>query len=164
MSSVVLLLATVSVGLFAGLCFCYTFVVIPTLAGMDDLSYVTTMNRLNKAVPGPAFFVVFAGSVVWSVLALLLHTSGQPTRATWLIGAGALCAVGALVVTVTGNVPLNGQLARVRTDGTEGSGGYAEARRAFEGRWNRLHRIRTALLVAGVVLLASAAIWGSHTG
>ena len=155
MPRLILLLATVSTGLFAGFCFCYAVVVVPMLSHLDDEEYVTMMRKLNNEVPGVPFFLVLAGSVVSTLVALGLHTPLHPTRETWLIAAAAVCCLAAVVITVTGNVPMNGRLSSAATDS---AAAYHHARLVFESTWNTLHMVRTLLLVAGLVLLSIACL------
>lgn len=151
MPRLLLVLATLSTGLFAGLCFCYAFVVTKALARLDDVQYVVLMRQLNDAVPGPAFFTVFLGAPLWSALALAFGPG--PLGHRWPTGAALSCCVLAAVITVTGNVPLNARLAAADTSTPAEAG---RARAAFERRWNRLHALRTAALTAALALLACA--------
>jgi uncharacterized membrane protein len=148
-----LFLATVSAGLFAGFCFCYAVTVTPALAHLDDEGYVTTMRRLNEAVPGVPFFLVIVGSVLWPLVAFAVDRPWHPGPRTWLIGAAALLGVAAFVVSMAVEVPLNGQLADAVT---HTAAQYAHARQAFEKTWNAWHLVRTGCSVAATLLLVGA--------
>ncbi|MFF1838576.1 anthrone oxygenase family protein, partial [Streptomyces sp. NPDC058231] len=74
---------------------------------------------------------------------------GPPRRA--MMGAMVSLLL-ALAVLVTGLYALNSALAQ-----SEGADDSA-ARRAFETRWNNLHRIRTALSTGAFALLVAAAV------
>ncbi|GAA4849782.1 DUF1772 domain-containing protein [Kitasatospora terrestris] len=161
MSRIVLLLAAVSTGLFAGFCFCYTVVVTRGLARLGDEQYVTAMRRLNEVVPSVPFFLVFIGSLLFTVTAYVLHRPLQPTTQTWLIGAAAVCCLVSVVVSATGNIPLNGELASAATNS---AADFLHARQSFEDRWNTLHAIRTAASALALVLLVAACVYAPQRG
>lgn len=156
MPRIVLLLATLSTGLFAGFCFCYAFVVIPTLSGLDDQQYVQMMRKLNDSVPSVPFFAVFVGSLLWTLVALALHTPLHPTRQTWLIAAAAVFCLIAVVVSVAIEVPANGRLA---AEITNTAAQYHQARHGFERTWNAWHAVRTGALTLALGLLAGACLY-----
>jgi uncharacterized membrane protein len=139
--------ATVALGLSAGLFFAFTVAVMPGLRQVDDSAFVATMTAINRAILNPAFGIVFVGTLVLPALAAVLaFTSGESTRAWFLVAAGAVNLGGVLAVTGAVNVPLNEALAR---DGS---------RAAFETRWVRFNAVRTvsgtlALVIAVVGLL-----------
>ncbi|MER6365549.1 anthrone oxygenase family protein [Kitasatospora sp. NPDC001527] len=154
MARPVMLLALVCTGLFAGFCFCYAFAVVRALARLDDRAYVVAMRHLNEAVPSPPFLVVLAGTALlpWAVLA---GGFGDGGSRTWLLGAAALCAAGAIAVTLLGNVPMNARLA-AGNPVTEAD--WHALRQGFEARWNALHAARTALVAAAFGLLAAGGL------
>jgi uncharacterized membrane protein len=152
---ILLLAATVLTGLFAGFCFCYTVVVLPTLKQLGDEEYVSLMRRMNTVVPSVPFFLVFVGSLLCTLIALLLHRPLHPTTQTWLIAAAAAFVLATVVITVGIEVPLNGKLASAVTTGPSG---FQQARQAFEGTWNAWHWVRTGTLVAALVLLVAGCL------
>lgn len=155
MPRILLLAATVLTGLFAGFCFCYTVVVLPTLKQVGDQEYVTLMRRMNDVVPSVPFFLVFVGSLLCTLAALALHRPLHPNTQTWLIAAAAAFVLATVVITVGIEVPLNGKLASaVTTD----AAGFQRARQAFEGTWNAWHWVRTGTLVAALVLLVTGCL------
>ncbi|MFC5185603.1 anthrone oxygenase family protein [Actinomadura harenae] len=155
MARLPLILATVSVGLFAGFCFCYTVAITRGLAHLDDQQYVTAMRRLNDAVPSVPFLLVLGGSVVWPLVAFALASPRHPAPRTWLIAAAAVCCLAAFAVTVAGNVPLNGRLAAAVT---HDAAGFHRARESFEHTWNVLHLVRTLLSGLAFALLVGACL------
>lgn len=159
MARIPLFLATASVGLFAGFCFCYTVAITRGLAHLDDPGYVTAMRRLNEAVPSVPFFAVLGGSVVWPLVALAFASPRHPTLRTWLIVAAAVCCLAAFAITVAGNVPMNGRLASAAT---HGAADHHQARQVFEHQWNTLHLFRTLLSGLALFLLVGACMTHSR--
>ncbi|MFJ5927372.1 DUF1772 domain-containing protein [Kitasatospora sp. NPDC092948] len=159
---VFLYLATVSAGLFAGFCFCYAVVVTPALGRLDDQAYVTTMRRLNEAVPGVLFFLVIVGSVLWPLAAFLVRTPWRGADArVWLIGAAAVLALVAFVVSLGVEVPMNTDLANAVTITADQ---FHQARAAIEHSWNNWHLVRTVCAVLSTLLLVGACLAPDRVG
>ncbi len=152
-AKVALLIATVLVGLSAGFFFTYEASVTLGLAQVGDQAYVETFQAINDTVQNPAFAIVFFGSIPAMLAAIVLHwRQGSVAGRTLLVGALVLYLTG-LVVTVTGNVPLNTDLAEV-TGSTPAE--MSAARLAFENDWNRLNLIRSFAIGSAFAALASA--------
>ncbi|MCK8676510.1 anthrone oxygenase family protein [Streptomyces lichenis] len=152
MPNVLLGLAVVATGLYAGFMLIFLTGVMPAFARLDDDQFVTAMRRVNEFVPRPVFLAVFAGAVVFPALALAIPVEGRSAGQTWLLIAASVGAVANHLVTIAGNVPLNNALAAASGSPS------GPARAAFESRWNSLHRIRTLLITAAFALLVAAAV------
>ncbi len=153
-----LLVATVLVGLSAGFFYTYEASVTVGLAQVGDAAYVETFQAINDTIQNPAFAIVFFGSIPAMVAAIALHwRRASVAGRSLLVGALALYLTG-LVVTATGNVPLNTDLAEVT--GTTGAE-VSAARLAFESDWNRLNLIRSVAIGSAFVALASALLLAS---
>lgn len=125
---------------------------------VEDSTYVGAMRSINRAILNPMFLVVFVGTVF--VLATAVFTTfwaGDVRRAWWVTAAAATYIFGVVGVTVVGNVPLNDALDGFVPTGANADE-FAEARRAYEGPWNRLHALRSALGVLAVAFAATAAL------
>jgi len=147
----VLLAATLTTGLTAGLLTAYAISVMPALSGADDRTVVDVMQRINVAILNGWFGIVFGGALVFGALAILTHLSpgGQPSL-PWIV-VGVAGYVVTLAVTAVVNVPLNNALAAAGppdriTD-------PAAVRAAFEPRWVTFNIIRTVSAVAGFAAL-----------
>lgn len=138
----VLLAAVVAAGLQAGTYYTWACSVMPGLAEVDDHSFMTSMNHVNVAIVNPVFMLTFLGTPALAVAAVA--TSGSSTRA-WAI-AGLVLALGTVLVTAAGNVPLNDALA---------AGG---SRADFETAWVRWNVVRTLTSVGALAALAWAAV------
>ncbi|MFD7976117.1 DUF1772 domain-containing protein [Streptomyces sp. NPDC059071] len=154
MAALLLALAVVSTGLYAGFMLIFRTGVMPALARLTDEEFVNAMRRINEYVPRPVFLLVFLGVVAFPAAALAVPVDGRTDTQKWLVLAGLVCAAASHLVTVAGNIPLNNALAA-----SEPAGEPAPAvRAAFERRWNRLHLVRTLLILAAFGLLTASAV------
>ncbi|MFF3326216.1 DUF1772 domain-containing protein [Streptomyces sp. NPDC002889] len=156
MPTLLLALAVVSTGLYAGIMLIFLTGVMPGLARLSDDRFVSSMRRLNETVPRGIFLVVFVAEVAFPAAALAVPADGRTDAQMWLIVAGLVCAVVNHVVTITGNIPLNNALAA--SENATPAVPDSEVRAAFEARWNMFHLIRTLLAIAAFVLLVSASL------
>jgi len=145
LESLFLALAVITTGLYAGLMLTFLTSIMPGLAILPDERFTDAMRRFNEKVPGPFFLLLFFGVIAFPAVVVF----GDYGVDRVLALAALACAVGSHLITIAGNVPLNNRLAQ-----SEG-GDESAARAAFEGRWNRLHRVRTLLSLAAFVLLAA---------
>jgi uncharacterized membrane protein len=152
MADLLLALAVISTGLYAGFMLIFQTGVMPALARLSDDAFVPAMRRINEQVPRPVFLVVFLAVVVFPAAALAVPGEGASDTRMWLVAAGLGCAALNHLVTIAGNIPLNNALA------SSESSPDSEVRAAFESKWNRYHRVRTALILAAFVLLVGAAL------
>ncbi|MFI8965573.1 DUF1772 domain-containing protein [Streptomyces sp. NPDC053493] len=154
MAALLLALAVVSTGLYAGFMLIFRTGVMPALARLTDEEFVGAMRRINEYVPRPVFLLVFLGVVAFPAAALLVPVDGRTGTQKWLVVAGLVAAVANHLVTVAGNIPLNTALAASETTGEPA----AAVRAAFEKRWNGLHQVRTLLILASFGLLTASAV------
>jgi uncharacterized membrane protein len=154
--SVVLLAATVSMGLMAGLFAAFTYSVMPGLARADDRTLVITMQRINEAILNPLFGLLLVGALAFTAIGIVLVArAGDRAPLPWLIAALVLYGV-TLAVTFGGNIPLNNLIAGAGdpdrlTD-------LAALRERFEGAWVRWNIVRAATSTAGFAALSWAAL------
>ncbi|MGW2176497.1 anthrone oxygenase family protein [Streptomyces sp. NPDC001732] len=144
LESLFLALAVITTGLYAGFMLTFLIAVMPGLAVLSDERFTDAMRRFNEKVPGPLFLLLFLGVIAFPAVVVF----GGTDRVVAL--AALACAIGSHLITIVGNIPLNNRLAQ-----SEG-GDDSAARTAFEGPWNRLHRVRTLLSLAAFALLAVA--------
>lgn len=145
--------ATLLAGLSAGFFYSYESSVTRGLAQVDDLTYVHTFQAVNETIQNPLFGLVFFGSLPALVIAAALRGSQAwtPQRAL-LVAAPVLYIIG-MVITVSGNVSLNDELAQVEPATATIA---ADARDAFEDDWNRLNAYRTIAFVGAFAASAAA--------
>ena len=150
-----LLAATVLAGLSAGFFFTYEASVTLGLADVSDVTYVETFQAINETIRNPAFGIVFFGSIPAIAVAIITNwKSASPATRALLAAALPLYLIG-LIITGTGNVPLNNELADVEIT----SSAVATAARAnFENQWNKLNLLRSLAVGASFVVLATASV------
>lgn len=143
--SLTLLGAILLTGLSAGLFYAWTVSVIPGTRRVVDLTYLESMQSINRAILNPAFYLIFMGSPL--VLALSTFQQFNAGPKFWLLLAATLFyLLGTFGVTVFGNVPLNDAL-DILDLASLGENELKDFRKSYEDKWNRLHWIRTAFSV-----------------
>lgn len=147
-----------SSGLIAGLLYGWTVSVIPGLRRIPDVTYVTTMQSINRAIINPAFIVPFMGLPVGLTKDAISRFRDGDTRRGWLMSAAAATyAIGVLGVTLGRNVPLNNAL-EVFDLNSASETAIATRRNRYESSWNRWHYLRTVAGAASFALAAAAAV------
>lgn len=140
MSQVVLVVATITSGLMAGLFFAFSCAVMLGLGGVEDRVFVDVMRRINRSIQNGLFGLVFVGSLLSSAAVVVIGD-------VWARVGGGLFLV-SLLITFVVNIPLNNRL-DVADD-------VPAARRAFEGPWVRWNHVRMVFSTAGFALLCLA--------
>jgi uncharacterized membrane protein len=129
--------------------------VIPGTQRVADVTYLQTMQSINKAILNPAFYLIFFGSIVFLSIASIYEIHTRSLTFWLLLFSSILYLVGTIGVTGLGNVPLNNQLdiltlAEMQKDKIE------EFRKLYEVNWNRLHMVRTVFAVVSFILTVLA--------
>ncbi len=136
-----LVLATLLTGISAGFFSTYQYSVTRALEQVDDAVYVATFQAINASVRSAEFAIVFFGSLVALVVAVIAYRSSRTARV--LLVAATVSYIILFAITFSIHVPLNEALAIVDVNTQAGIG-----RLEFESRWNEMHLIRT---LAGVM-------------
>ena len=144
---------------FAGAMFGFFFAwVCSTMWGLDSTDpnvAITAMQAMNASVRNWVFAPAFFGTPVLLVVTALAALRLRNRRAaTCFALAGLLYVLGAMVPTMTANVPLNEALALVETP--LDPAGAREAWRNYSGAWQFWNTVRAVL--AGLVLALAG--WG----
>jgi uncharacterized membrane protein len=158
---ITLVMATMTVGLIAGLLAAFSYSVMPGLAGTDDRAFVDVMQRINVAIINGWFGFCFFGGLVFTALAAVLHFSGDERAALpWIIGAFVLYGA-ALIITLRVNVPLNNALEAAGNP--DRIADLSAVRERFEDKWVRWNTIRAVVSVAGFGCLTWALVQFGRT-
>ena len=153
----VLFLAIILTGLSSGFFYAWEVSVIPGTKQVSDSNYLETMQIINRAVLNPAFFLIFFGSLIVLMGSSYLQYTAASKLSFWFMLAATLTyLIGTFGVTVVGNVPLNEGLDVVVLEEL-GKEAMHETRMAYEGKWNRLHTIRTVFSVIAFLFSLLAA-------
>lgn len=148
--SISILTAVVLTGLSAGLFYAWQVSVIPGTKKVIDMTYLQSMQSINRAILNPAFFLSFFGSLIMLTISTIQQWNTGTTF--WLLlGATLTYLIGTFGVTALGNVPLNDTLEAMDLAGLA-EGASAEFRHFYEEKWNRFHLIRTACSILAFLL------------
>lgn len=143
--TITLFTAVILTGLSAGFFYSWSVSVIPGTRKVSALTYLQTMQSINRTILNPAFFLIFFGSLV--LLAISTVQQYQTVFSFWfLFSAGLTYLIGTFGVTAFGNVPLNNKLDELNINSLN-SGQLSVFRHSYEIKWNRLHLVRTAFAV-----------------
>jgi uncharacterized membrane protein len=147
------ILATMTVGLMAGVFAAYANAIMPGLRRTDDRTFVGVFPSIDTAIISPLFLAAFLGALVFTGLVAALHL-GEDVRSVrpWSVAALVLY-LASLVVTARANVPLN--------DGIKVAGApdriadVTSVREQFnEATWVRWNLVRALLTAAALGCLA----------
>jgi uncharacterized membrane protein len=145
--------AALGCGLVAGVFFAFSTFVISALARLQPAQGIAAFQAINITVYNPWFMTAFLGT---GAACLFLAISSlfkwhQPSTIYLFVGS-LFYLVGAVLVTVAFNVPLNDALALVKPDSAEGTTLWAR----FLTDWTLWNHVRTitALLAAALFTIA----------
>lgn len=147
--SFTLLTAIILTGLSAGLFYAWTVSVIPGTRKVIDLTYLESMQSINRAILNPAFYLSFFGSPIMLAISTAQHFKSG-TAFWFLLMATILYLIGTFGVTTFGNVPLNDALDALDLAQLS-EAKKTEFRNFYERKWNRLHWIRTAFAILAFI-------------
>lgn len=155
------LVATILVGLSAGFFFTYEASVTLGLAEVGDVTYVEAFQAINETVRNPAFGIVFFGSIPAIAVAVAANWKTAPPASRMLMAVALPLYLTGLIVTATGNVPLNDDLAGHHDPAPAIA---AQARADFENDWNRFNLIRAVAIGVSFAALAGAGMFVPDRG
>lgn len=145
--------AAVTSGLMAGVFLAFSTFVMAGLRDLPDAQGLAAMQAVNRRAPTGVFIVALLAAAVLALAAIV--TAFLPwTPASWLVVTGGLASLGQFAMTVAFHVPRNERLAVLATDDPASP----DAWRAYARVWTAGNHVRTALSLAGLVLLIGAAV------
>jgi len=137
----------------AGLLFAFSVAIIPGLRRLPAPQGIVSMNAFNDAILNPAFGLVFFVATAASVaLAISAPFTWHQSGAVWRLVGGLLFFVGAFVVTMAINVPLNNELAAAEATSAGGARVWAH----YQATWTLWNNIRTLAATAAAASLIRA--------
>lgn len=136
----------------------YSHTIMPGLRKTDDAIFVQSFQAIDRQIINPIFMVqFFAPLFILGVAAFYAHK--YQLAETNYLAAAFICYLGAVVVTLAVNVPLNDGIKKVTDMASLDS--LSQAREQFnEHKWTIFNHVRTLLTLASTGLSA-AAIWVS---
>jgi uncharacterized membrane protein len=146
-------LSALGSGLMAGLFFVFSVTIMDALGRLPPAQGIAAMQSINVVILSPIFFAVFFGTAAaclilatWSVVAW------QDAGSAWLLAGSLLYVVGAILVTMVVNVPMNDALAAIDPANEEGARLWAR----YLTDWTRWNHVRTVACVGAMAALILA--------
>jgi uncharacterized membrane protein len=154
--TVALLIATITMGLMAGVFGLYAHSIMRGLHTTDDRTFVGSFQAIDRAIVNPLFLATFLGALASSATAVaLLLAAGRRSVLPWVAVATGLYLV-AVIITFAVHVPLNDD---IKAAGDPSHIDVTAVRRAFnEGRWTAWNAIRAVTTTVAFVCLAWALV------
>jgi len=160
----ILILATMTTGLTAGVFTDWSNTVMPGLSDVDDRTFVTAFQALDASITNPLFLgVEFTGALVFIGLSAALHLRAGQRPVTMWIGAALVCYLLVWVITFGVHEPLN---VKLRTaGGLDTAADFAAARAQLdEARWTAWNTVRALASTAAFGFLCWALVTHRRTG
>jgi uncharacterized membrane protein len=153
----VLIAATLTMGLMAGVFAIFSNAIMPGLHKTDDRTFIAAFQSIDRAIINPTFMLTFLGPLVLTALATFLHLTGEGRPLLpWIVAAFVLYLL-VFVITIRVNVPRNNEIkAAGDVDRLTNPQGVRE--RFDEARWVRWNHVRAVASILAFGLLAWALI------
>ncbi len=151
------LLAALGSGLVGGVFLAFSGFVMRALGRLRPAHGIAAMQSINVVAVTPPLMIPLFGTALACVALVVssLPKWREPVAMLRLAGGG-LYLVGAVLVTVVRNVPMNDALAAVDPDSADGASQWAR----YVPGWSAWNPVRTVAANAAAALLSLAAIAG----
>jgi uncharacterized membrane protein len=154
-SAVVVLITIAAIGSAAagGLFYAFSTFVMKGLNRTEPAEAITAMRGINaEAQANAPFLVMFMSSALLALAVgvVAVIQIGQP--GSWYLLAGAIFGLGAVIITMAFNVPLNNHLDGVDPVGLS-VGDAAREWQAYLSTWTAWNHVRTATGFVGAALM-----------
>ena len=158
-----LILATLTMGLMAGVFGLYAHAIMPGLRKTDDRTFVGAFQQIDKAIINPWFMVSFLGALAFTAVALVLHLGEDERSVLPWIAAALVLYLAVFVVTIGINVPLNDDIKAAGDP--DRIADLAGVREQFdETKWARWNVARAVATTAAFGCLAWALVLNGRAG
>jgi uncharacterized membrane protein len=158
-----LILATLTMGLMAGVFGLYAHAIMPGLRKTDDRTFVGAFQELDRAIINPWFMVSFLGALAFTAVALVLHLREDERSVLPWIAAALILYLAVFVVTIGINVPLNDDIKAAGDP--DRIADLAAVREQFdETKWARWNVARAVATTAAFGCLAWALVLNGRAG
>ena len=143
--------------LVAGFLFAFAVVVMPGIRSLNNRGFIRAFQAMDGIIQNnqPIFIVVWLGSVIALIIAVVLGIGHLDATGLWLLIISTLAyLLGVQLPTFTINIPLNNRLQALNVDAMDEAAQEA-ARETFEARWNRWNIMRTRIscLVSALLIV-----------
>jgi uncharacterized membrane protein len=144
------LLSALGTGLIAGVFYAFSTFVMRALGRLPPAQGIAAMQAINVAVINPWFLIVFLGTAATcAVVAFQGMLISDERSGLFMLGGGGLYLVGAFLLTMAANVPLNNWLAKIEPAGADS----ADRWRRYVRYWSLLNHVRTMAAFVAMLLL-----------
>jgi uncharacterized membrane protein len=158
---IISIVGVVGCGLIGGVFFTFSAFVISGLNRLPTRQAIASMQSVNvTAQRPPLMLALFGSAVICGALIYRAISIWGDQRAAWLLAGAVAYLIGAVVLTIVVNVPLNNQLAALPADSKAASAGWHH----FVTTWTLANHARAVLSLAGCALLAVALLRGAQPG
>ena len=141
------LLNALSTGFF----FAWSVSVILGTKKVAHLTYLETMQSINREILNPLFFIVFFGNLIALGITTYLQFNNK-TVFVLVLASTIIYLIGTFGVTAFGNVPLNNELEALTITNLKAIE-LKNFRIYYESAWNHYHVIRTISSMVSFILL-----------
>jgi uncharacterized membrane protein len=160
--SVTLVLATISIGLMAGVFGLYANTIMPGLRKTDDRTFVGAFQSLDRAIINPLFMTTFFAALLVTAAAALLHIGDDRSALPWIVAALVLY-LATFAITVRVHVPRNDAIKAAGTP--RQSAELATLRQQFdEATWATWNMARALMTMAAFACLVWALVLHGRAG
>jgi uncharacterized membrane protein len=151
------LLAALGSGLVGGVFFGFSGFVMKALARLRPAHGIAAMQSINVVAVTPPLMIALFGTALACVTLVVssLPKWREPVAMLRLAGGG-LYLVGAVLVTIVRNVPMNNTLASVDPESTEGATQWTR----YVPGWTAWNTVRTVAAIAAAAMLSLALVAG----
>jgi uncharacterized membrane protein len=151
------LLAALGSGLVGGVFFGFSGFVMKALARLRPAQGIATMQSINVMAVTPPLMIALFGTALACVALVVssLLKWREPVAMLRLMGGGVYL-IGAVLVTIVFNVPLNNTLATVDPESAEGATQWTR----YVPRWTAWNSVRTVATIVASALLTLALVAG----
>jgi uncharacterized membrane protein len=154
-TGIVLGLATVAVGMMAGVFAIYSIAVMPGLRRVDDRTFVGAFQAVDRAIVTPVFLGLFLGGAVLPVVAAVLLAGDGGAALSWTVTA-IVAYLAVIAITARIHVPRNDAL---KAAGDPDEIDLPAVRAAFdEQRWATWNIVRASVCTSAFACLVLALV------
>ncbi|WP_165445032.1 DUF1772 domain-containing protein [Gracilibacillus phocaeensis] len=139
-----LIIYTVSVAIQAGLFFVFSNTIMNVLRDYPLTEARKVMVNINNAIQNPLFLTIFLSPFIVIMISLLLMVVQPLLFNSWIIISFAIYFLGAFMVTIFFNVPMNNRLQ---------SNENMEYWSQYLSQWTRWNHVRTISSIIALVII-----------
>ena len=149
------ILAALGCGLVAGIFFIFSNTVMRSLGQLQSAEGIAAMQAINNVILNPSFFLLFLGTAVNCILLMVsLFWRWQQPGSNFILAGSLLYLIGAILVTIVFNVPMNESLDTVTPDSNAAATMWTKYLTNWTA-WNHVRTIASLLATIAFILALS---------